>query len=282
MINIDPRRGSGELAPYFKPYDVPVQLTQLELSNGDGTSESLGDMAFFGNGVDADGEPTGVAVGIERKRVGDLVQSMRSNRLSGHQLNGLCRHYAFVFILVEGLWRCGKGGVIEVPYRGTWKAMSNGGKYVLYREVDNYLTTLKLKAATEAGNNLIVDYTGSATETAAHVVNLYKWFNDKSWDQHRSHETIYAPFEPKRSGHKPTSRRSVGVTERMAAQIPGVGRGAKEIADYYGSPLSMTCGSADNWMAIETEQVLKDGTKRKVKMGLKRALRMVELMTEGK
>ena len=95
MILIDDRMGSKELLPLFRPYDVTVELSHLEYA----------DIAFFGNG------PTGPElVGIERKTLHDLVNSMRSRRLSGYQLPGLMAAYAWVYIVVEGVWRAGDGG----------------------------------------------------------------------------------------------------------------------------------------------------------------------------
>ena len=95
MILLDDRTGSGELLPLFRPYDAPVELARLD----------FGDACWLGNGA------TGPElVGVERKTIHDLVSSMRSKRLSGYQLPGLLRTYDWVYLLVEGVWRCGGRG----------------------------------------------------------------------------------------------------------------------------------------------------------------------------
>ena len=58
-----------------------------------------GDAMVTGNG------PCGqVDIGIERKRIGDLVNSITTGRLSGHQLPGLLAQYYKVYIIVEGMY----------------------------------------------------------------------------------------------------------------------------------------------------------------------------------
>lgn len=258
MILVDPRRGSGELVTggFFKPYDVPVTLTQLE----------FGDFAFYGNGPDNEA----VMVGFERKVLSDMVTSMRDGRLSGHQLPGLFNGtYAVVHIVVEGVWRCGRGGLIETRFGKEWGAYGRnkrGGKPVLFRELDGYLATLQYK------RGVVVAYTGYPDQTAAYVVSRYKWWNEKVWEQHRSDEQIYAPFVTtvgaRRAGFG--GGRTVPVVEKMIAQLVGVDAAAYSIARQYPTMESLMEASIPQLAATPIDQHGKGG-KRVVRLGAKKA-----------
>lgn len=213
MILIDPRIGSKELIPYFSPYDVPVREESLQ----------FGDLAHFGNGPDGT-----ICIGYERKVLPDMIQSMRSDRYSGHQLPGLMESYQVVHLIIEGVWRVGKSGAIEVPRRDGWQNLNVGPRAVLFRELDGFLATLQYK------RGVVVVATGGRSQTAEFVVSRFKWW-DKDWGQHRSDEAIYAPFSPVvggSGGRASFTRRTVQVVEKMLAQIEGIDAAAYSIAKY--------------------------------------------------
>lgn len=238
MIQIDTRAGSNALIPYFRPYDVEIQPTVLE----------FGDLAFSGEGKEC-----GVAVGIEHKSPHDLVNSMRSNRLSGHQLPGLMDMYDYVFLCVEGPWRCGGRGELEVLAGKGWVPMSTGGsRPILYREVSSYLTTLELKCGVD------VIRTVNAQETAAWVVGLYHWFQ-KPWGKHDAWEAIYKPDigDNQRSRRGSLVRRVVGPVGLVAADFPGVSKKAWEFEKVFRTVEDMV--NADTKRLQKVEGVGKKG-----------------------
>jgi ERCC4-type nuclease len=208
-ILLDYRIGSKELLPHFKPYDVPVELSTLD----------FGDLAFWGNGHDGP-----VLVGIELKNISDLVSSMRSNRLSGHQLPGLMNMYGFVIVIVQGIWQCGKNGEVEtIGHGGKWWPLRIGSRPVLYREVDHYLATLEHRCG------IVVKYTSNAGQTAAFVISRYHWWNDKDWHKHDSHEAIYNGYQDRVTSRRGSFvRRTVGPVEQVASTLPGIDRKAYE------------------------------------------------------
>src|SRR5262245_5878451 len=105
MIRVDSRSGSGELSPYFEPYGLVVEKTHLD----------YGDFDFEGSG------PKGkCGVVFERKRIEDLVDSMQTGRLSGHQLPGICENYDYGYLIIEGIWRPGREGFLEIGNRNGW------------------------------------------------------------------------------------------------------------------------------------------------------------------
>lgn len=262
MIILDPRRGSGELEPYFKPYDISVTVSQLD----------FGDCCFNGNG------PDGVAlVGVERKVIRDLIASMRDKRLSGHQLPGLLNTYQFVYLIVEGIWHVGANGEIEVRTRRGrkfgWTPLRMGSRPVLYREVDHYLTTLTHICG------ITVYPTSTPQQTVALIASRYHWFNDKVWSQHDSHQEIYAPYEPAISRGRVFGR-TPSLTEKFAAQIPGIDKGAFDIAKYFGSVNQMVSAGVGEWEKVVLSVHTKDGVK-KHKIGRVRAERIYNDLRRG-
>lgn len=230
MILLDDRVGSKELLPLFRPLGIDVELTRLESA----------DMAFCGLGPDGD-----CMVGIERKRVTDLLQSMREKRLSGHQLPNLLRDYEYVFLIVEGMWKPGRAGEIQNYQGGAWKSLYTGGKPMLYSEADNYLNGLSLRAGVQVKRS----YTPE--ETVAQTVNLFKNFQ-KKWKDHHAHSQVYAPVpSPKKAQFRPRDlSESEKLCRDMAAQIPGVDRKCEMIMDHFKTARRMFEASPLEWKQL--------------------------------
>lgn len=216
------------------------------------------DCRFDGHGPDG----KDVVVGCERKRLSDLIQSMQKRRLSGFQLPNLLREHDFVYIFVEGMWRPGKFGEIEEYRRkgresGWFPLYGRQDRFaVSYRQVMSYLTTLELKAVSESsGERVVVRRTASAYETASQYVALWQWFNEKRWDQHKSHDQVYTN-EVVTGGKR---ARLVGNAGRgkpselwkMAAQLPGVDEKARLVAEHFGDVRSMANGTLRDWLSID-------------------------------
>ncbi len=230
-LRIDDRIGSKGLARLFAPYGIKPLVTRLE----------FGDLDFMGSG------PHGLcAVCVERKTINDLVQSIQSNRLSGHQLPGMADQYDYGYLLVEGIWRPGKEGNLEVR-GGQWGAPQRWGGAAIgmsYRAVDNYLTTLEVKTG------MIFRRTQDDAETVAVVVDLLKWWG-RPWDSHKSHDKIYAPAHEV-EGHKlHLGRAKPNQVELVARTLRGVDDKAKAIGKAFGSVREMVLADEKAWLAIE-------------------------------
>jgi ERCC4-type nuclease len=236
-IELDYRTGSKELAPLFTPYGIQVKVTRLE----------FGDLAFEGNG------PWGrCGVVIERKRIQDLMASIQSRRLSGHQLPGMADAYDYCYLIVEGLWRAAEDGAVEVGhgsmtgehFGGRWT--SGRGRGMHYRAVDNYLTTLELHAG------VIVRRSLTAVETVCQVVDLYRWWNEKEWGEHSAHVGVYAPaMVAQGKGRLNLAHRVAGLTEKMAMQLPGLDKKAQLAAERFRTPRAMVNSTADEWQEVK-------------------------------
>lgn len=228
LIQIDERTGSAELQSLFPP-GVPTIVGRLE----------FGDFAFLGNGPED--EP--VSIGVERKGVRDLLNSMVTGRLVGHQLIGLVNNYHYVYIVVEGLWRFNPtDGMMEEHSNGGWVPIQLGSRRFMAREVLAFLHTLMVKTG------VMVFYSGTKRETVQVVSMLHGWWSNKAWDEHTAHLGLVKQ-------HKSTDGAvelvKAPLLRRVAAELPGIGwQKSREVAKHFGSVLEMSLATEREWRRI--------------------------------
>lgn len=217
-IYIDPRIGSRDLADPLRERGLSVEETPL----------NYGDVAWAA----ADGS----MVGLERKRMGDLLSCIVDDRFAGHQLPGLLTNYSVVFLLVEGLYRCGETGDLEV-WAGGWKRPLGPKRHWPWRAVEHYLLTMEQKAG------VCIRKTGSRYETIATVHALYSWFQETD---HKSH----LAFD--RVRNQGFSFGKVPPVRRVAKEIPGIdwGRSA-EVVKHFKTVQDMAGASEKDWTRIK-------------------------------
>lgn len=257
MIILD-RREYDEIAKEVPKYGLESRITEL----------AIGDCQFSGNGEDG-----WCTVGCERKKLGDLVQSMKYRRLSGDQLMKLREAYDYIFLFVEGLWRPNFSGDIETSSNNgkfwyTYRHGGRNGKTVNYRQLVNYLTTLELKLSTRSNEaqKIIVRRTYDMSHTAAQYVALWHWFNDKTWAEHTSHEQLFAPapiMKKDGGGHKAgyinqeeLFRRKYGeeglVCWKMLAQLKGIDTvKARRLTEHFLTIQHAANASEKEWQKVE-------------------------------
>lgn len=228
MIQVDDRQGSAELAPMFPP-GVPVVVSRLE----------YGDFAFIGRGPED--EP--VSVGVERKGMKDLLNSMVTGRLSGHQLVGLVNTYHYVYIVVEGMWRFNPNdGMLEERAGINWVPIQLGSRRFMAKEVLGFLHTLMVKTG------VMVFYTNSRKETAQVVSVLYGWWANKSWDEHTAHLGLVKRHQ---SGDNAVELVKAPLLRRVAAELKGVGwKKSREVAKHFSSVADMVHAVEREWRQI--------------------------------
>lgn len=207
-------------------------------------------------------------VGCERKRLSDLINSMKDRRLAGidGQLDLLSKEHDYIYLFVECMIRPGRDGEIE-EFRvgrngaGWYPAFGHGpgNQYAVnYRQVMNFLTTLELKVkAVSTGERLVVRRTATAYETASQYVSLWHWFNGKRWDQHHSHSQIRTnavEVNGRRAAFDGIGPGAVEASElwKMAAQLPGVDMKAREVAEYFADDVAVAKGRVMEQMARAT------------------------------
>lgn len=208
MLQIDNRVGSKELAPLFS-LRTPHELTRLEYA----------DYAFLGNGP---GEiPT--LIGVERKALTDLLSSMTTGRLSGHQMIGLLSAYECVYILVEGIWRSDRYGILESFKHGKWEPMSMGTRHFMAKEVTNYLNTLAILGGVK------IWQTANQVQSAQWLESIYSWWQ-KPWKDHTSHLQFCRTPAPGTA----VSLTRPSIMHLMIKELPGIGwKKGKAIAERF-------------------------------------------------
>ena len=243
MLLVDRRIGSKDLLVPLQKMGLPAELTEL----------AYGDLAFEGRGEHG----ATVDIGIELKRLSDLLNSLRSGRLAGHQLPGMIQMYEYSWLIVEGRWGADRWGHVRAlkgsPLHGQ---MAIG-------ELEKTLLTLELRGG------LHVCRTCNRRGTLLFISSLYHWWVDRNLDAHCSHLTV----------HTPQSFIPISPFRQVVAQLPGVGLKTSRAVEqhFQGSLKQAVLANADEWARITT----KDGQGRERRFGTKAATRVVEFCQGG-
>ena len=192
MIYIDNRTGSKELHHLFPRGSA--ELTHLEYA----------DFMFTGHYKDGD-----IAVGIERKRIGDFVNSMCSGRLSGHQLVGMMNSYHYLYLVIEGMFRANpQCGLLEVWRKGGWQEYRAGKRRFMMRDIWAFMNTIQVTCGVHCY------HTSTESDTAQYILALHHWWT-KEYAEHRGH------LQPNTGTVVELSKQS--VVRRVASTLDGIG-----------------------------------------------------------
>jgi ERCC4-type nuclease len=232
MILIDHAVGSVELIDPLCKMGLPAEKIV----------QPYGDVAFEGRG---DGGKS-VMVGIELKTVGDLIGSLRTNRIND-QVRGLVETYDHRWLVIEGEWRVEpKTGLVMTQGRGgTWKPAH--GKMTI-GELENRITTLEMMGG------LRVRRTPTRKDTLHFLAALYRWWTDKTLEGHASHLTVYQP-----SLIVPVSQFRATVMT-----LPSIGRKTSKLVEQHFQTLRRAFSArGPEWTMIDgigpkTAQVIQD------------------------
>jgi len=222
---LDDRTGSIELLSHLQARRLPVNVCRLE----------FGDLAFEGSGP---GGP--VLVGVERKRLSDMLSSKREGRLAGHQLPGLLRDYGVVYVVVEGIYRANPDtGALEVPRHGSWVSASLGRKSFAASELEGFYLGMENRA------NVKIRRTNNERDTAMFVHTLWTWWGTP-WESHRSLDVAYTPPPPTIQLVRP------GLVHRMVKEIDGFGWDkAKAVAAAFPTMEDALAADEKRWAGID-------------------------------
>lgn len=223
MITVDKRQGSAFLIPHFEKLGVEAELGHLD----------YGDAAFTGRGPNERPVP----VGIEIKTLPDLLSSLTSGRLMGHQLPGLLANYEYVWLVVQGNIRVAGDGELFHQRSRRWYPVRLGGRVLMWRDLSGLMTTLEVKAGVH------VRHTSWPRDTALTIAGLHRWWTSKSYAQHRSHLMFHNPPDVSIELSKP----------------PMPVRVAKELADGIGWERAHALGKAypEAWKVVADEKLLR-------------------------
>jgi ERCC4-type nuclease len=225
MILLDRRIGSSDLYQPLRTFGLPVELTTLDSA----------DVAWLGRGHGD--EP--VPIGVEIKRIGDLLTSITTGRLSGQQLPKLIHEYRHVWLLIEGQYRQGAEGLLETRQGAVWAPHALGRSPWTYREVEAFLTTLEVRVGVH------VRRAYNRAETAALVAMLYGWWTGKAYDEHRAHLALHSQTADAGLLYKPS------LARRVAAELPGIGIGKSgAVADHFKTVRKMVEADEIEWTEV--------------------------------
>lgn len=256
MILVDDQSGSKDLFPYIKSINPATILTRLD--------PPFGDIAWIG---EAEGGGS-TRVGVEYKKINDVLDCMIDGRFAGHQLPGLVNTYQRVYLLVEfGYTRWDRvGGGLQRwqpdgKGKGWWRDVLRGGRSFTYRDLEHWFTTMEEFA------QLRIVKTPDEYESARWVTSKYSWWTGKGWDEHDSIKQFHVPRPPVAAFAKP------GIVRRVVKELHDVGwERSGPIAEHFGSVIRAATASADEWAGIVVGED-KNGVKYTV--GRNRAIKIV-------
>lgn len=232
MLLVDYRAGSKELI-------VPLKRMGLEVVEWDLPS---GDISFEGRG---EGGKT-VVVGVEFKKLSELVGSLRTGRLQGLQAPNMRLSFDYSYLLIEGNIRFDKSDRL---LRRTGRHSST--------YLAGHMSTMELMK-----RMLVMHLCGGLTPiwsqnrrlTLKWIEALYRTWTDQNLDEHKSHLAIY------------TAPTLVPVSDfRQAVMMwPGIGFKASLAAEqmFGGSITRAAMAPLQTWAAITTTD--KEGKTRRL------------------
>lgn len=196
---------------------------------------AYGDIAFQGRGED--GCP--VQVGVEYKKLPDLLQCISDGRFVGHQLPGMLECYNEVWLLLEGIWSEDRqSGVLTVP-RGSGKWVQMRHTRLTANGLHGFLFTLQNKLGIKL---MQVSSRGAAVDWLYH---LHRWWTHKEWEDHRAHQgfdnsrTLSAVAQP-------------GLVRRVAKELPGIGwERSAAVARRFPTVLEMAVADPAAWQEVD-------------------------------
>jgi ERCC4-type nuclease len=226
MVLVDERIGSREFLEPLRNLGVDADLARLDA-----------DFQWVGNGPDG-----AVLVGVERKEIGDFLTSMRDRRLGGKQAIDMGNTYDIQYLLVEGAWRRGAGGVLEtLKGRNQWASARGSFKWA---EAVSFMTSL------EELYGMRLWRCFGTEDTCATVAAKYQWWQ-KPWSEHKSDRQVYAPEPQAGTGRRARAfRHTATLLERWLCALPGVDGRALELAKYFSSGHDMATASVERWLTV--------------------------------
>lgn len=219
---LDPRAGSKDYIVPLTTIGVPVTERLLD----------FGDMEIAGRGPDK--RP--VLVGVEIKKVGDLLTSIRDGR-AAEQLRGMARSYEVRWLLIEGYMGPDHSGALSLQERGRFIEARGG---FTYQEVAGWLMTMSQTCG------VLVKHSASHFESVLWLRALWLWWTAGEWESHRSHLALY---EPPMSG---LGFEEPSLCQRVAATLPGIGiTRARAAAEHFKTAHNMIVADQRQWMEVE-------------------------------
>ena len=226
MILVDSRIGSVDLVPHIRKVGVPCEVTTLE----------FGDAYCEGNG------PKGkINIGIERKKLGDMLSCIEDARYSSHQRVGMMQMFDKSFLIIEGVWSPSFDGTLmegrprkNGPF---WEPINYRSRRVAYSKLRRYLFSVSL-------SGVVVLYSGSPFQTAFDICEIFHYFS-KPFASHTSMLDVQRLAIP-------ALIESPSLCRKWASAITDVGVKFSMEAEriFGGSPIRLAKSEERDWLKI--------------------------------
>lgn len=217
MIRIDDRIGSRQLVELL-PASV-AKLQRLPYADAEFTTEQ------------------GHLIGFELKTLDDLLNCISTGRFGGHQLPGLTCRFNIAYLLITGLWRRGRDGVLEVPRRRGWVPQELAGRRFMWQDVEQWITTVEVYSGVK------VRRVATDQEAAALIYAKWLWWGKGA---HHSHQV----FDESITGTIPL--REPSLLRYMASRLPGIGWvKSAAVEREFSSVVEMVNADEKRWQQID-------------------------------
>lgn len=223
MIYVDYNKGSIELLPLILANHVKAERTSLPSA----------DFCFEGHG------PHGpITVGIERKTLHDLLNSIETARYNRQRLD-MKQVYDICVLMVEGHWRPHdpQGVLMEGFNEGlSWGYCRYRSRKTMYSEIYRYLIGV-------ASTGVIICYPKSMWHCAYDICEWFHYWN-KPFHEHRSMREIQKVAIP-------TLEFRPSLVRKWANDIQEVGLVLSEHAErLFKKPITLAQADEGEWLRI--------------------------------
>ena len=234
MLLVDYRAGSKDLAKPLEKAGAPVYYETDENGKKKLPTLDFGDVAFTGRGAN----DVPVDIGIEFKTLGDIAQCCRDGRFAGHQLPGMRKTYEHSWLLIEGTWRHDEKTGLITTYQGPRRGWSAIPGKMRASEFEKHILTFELCGVVH------VRYTNSRADSVRAIVELYRWWTDRTFDSHTSHLAI----------HQPVAFGAVSEFRQAVMAWPGIGlKVSKSAEKVFGTIERAVRADLSTWAELMTD-----------------------------
>lgn len=231
MLLVDSRAGSKELLTPLRHKGLVCESTELPYA----------DIMFEGYGSDGP-----ITIGIEHKKLHDIMSCVEDHRYSAHQLVGMKRICTESWLMIEGNWKPHdpNATLMEGFNNGTswgqYRERGNGGRATMYNKLYRYLISVR-----RAG--VYLDCTRDQAQSVQNIFELYQYYQKR---QHTSMIEVQKVAIP-------TLVAKPSLTRRWASDLTDIGvKHSLEAERIFKTPIRLAMSSEEDWVRMRGVGVL--------------------------
>jgi hypothetical protein len=223
---VDYRDGSNDL------YDHYPEIQRVGIK----TTLPGADVMLVGNGPD----DTNPLIGVEAKKLWDLVGSMNTGRLQGTQIPALLDNYDVRWLLYYGDYRCGRDGSLQIHSGKGWKGLRLGSRLVPFGWLEAFLIELEVQG-------IHCKHAVDEPTAVQWLLTLYRWYS-KPWKDHKGMRKFDSSGE---ISMIPGMDDRMLTRAKVASALPGIGfERAVAAAVSFPTVRDMVNADINQWMEV--------------------------------